>query len=86
MVPLLPGIADSDAMSRKPRHHEATASEQLEELLGEPWPFQGRPPKHDVERWRVIDDWPAQVPITDAEVAVFEAWFGDVFDELFGPG
>jgi hypothetical protein len=25
------------------------------------------------------------VPVTDAEVDVFEAWFGDLFDELFGP-
>jgi len=23
------------------------------------------------------------VPITDAELDVFEAWFGDLFDELF---
>ena len=41
--------------------------------------------KHDVETWRVIDDWPARVPVTDAELDVFEAWFGDLFDELFGP-
>jgi hypothetical protein len=25
------------------------------------------------------------VPVTDAEIDVFEAWFGAVFDELFGP-
>ena len=35
--------------------------------------------------WRVVDDWPARVPVTDAEIDVFEAWFGDLFDELFGP-
>jgi len=29
-----------------------------------PWPQLGRPLKHDVEAWRVIDDWPARVPIT----------------------
>jgi hypothetical protein len=45
----------------------------------------GRPPKHDVGAWTVTDDWPASVPITDAELDVFEAWFGDLFDELFGP-
>ena len=49
------------------------------------WPRLGRPVKHDVESWRVVDDWPVRVPVTDAEVDVFEAWFGDVFDELFGP-
>jgi len=24
--------------------------------------------------------------VTEAEIAVFEAWFGDLFDELFGKG
>ena len=33
----------------------------------------------------VIDDWPEVVPITEAEVRIFEAYFGDVLDELFGP-
>jgi len=23
------------------------------------------------------------VPVTEAEIEVFEAWFGDLFDELF---
>ena len=45
----------------------------------------GGPIKHDVETWAVTDDWPDRVPITDAELDVFEAWFGDLFDELFGP-
>jgi len=35
--------------------------------------------------WTVTADWPDPVPITDAEFDVFEAWFGDLFDELFGP-
>ena len=38
----------------------------------------------DVERLPVIDDWPEDVPITEAEIQVFERWFADVFDELFG--
>jgi len=25
------------------------------------------------------------VPVTDTEIDVFETWFGDLFDELFGP-
>lgn len=45
----------------------------------------GRPPKNDLSTWTVTDDWPERVPVTSAEVDVFEAWFGDVFDELFGP-
>ena len=37
-------------------------------------------------RWTVTDDWPEDVPVTEAEIDVFEAWFGDLFDELFGDG
>jgi len=51
----------------------------------EPWPRSGRPAKHDLSAWTVTDDWPDAVPITDAELDVFEAWFGDLFDALFGP-
>jgi hypothetical protein len=36
-----------------------------------------------LRRGPVTDDWPDPVPIADAEVDVFEAWFG-LFDELFG--
>lgn len=38
----------------------------------------------DVEKLCVIDDWPELVPVTKAEIQVFERWLGDVFDELFG--
>lgn len=34
--------------------------------------------------WTVTDDWPEDVPVTEAEIAVFEAWFGELFDELLG--
>jgi hypothetical protein len=48
-------------------------------------PKPGRPPKHDLAGWRVVDDWPERVPVTSEELDVFEAWFGEVLDELFGP-
>jgi hypothetical protein len=51
----------------------------------EPWPRIGRPTKHDLSGWVVTDDWPERVPIMNAELDVVEAWFGDLFDELFGP-
>jgi hypothetical protein len=51
----------------------------------EPSPRIERPPKHDVQSWTVTDDWSDLVPITDAELDVLEAWFGDLFDELFEP-
>lgn len=48
-------------------------------------PPRGSPPDaFDVEKLPVIDDWPDKVPITEAEIQVFERWFGDVFDEMFG--
>jgi hypothetical protein len=72
-------------MPRAMRQRPLSASEQLEKLLGKPRPFPGRPPKHDLETWIVTDDWPRPMLVTDAEVDVFEAWFGDVFDEMFGP-
>ena len=34
---------------------------------------------------KITDDWPEVVPITEAEVRIIEAYFGDVLDELFGP-
>ena len=43
----------------------------------------GRPAPEDTTTWTVTDDWPDEVPITEAELDVFEAWFDDLFDELF---
>ncbi len=50
-----------------------------------PWPRIGRPRKHDLGAWTITDDWPDPVPITNGGLDVFEAWFGDFFDELFVP-
>lgn len=41
--------------------------------------------KDDLSNWRVIDDWPEDVPVTPEEVDVFERWFGDLLDQMFGP-
>ena len=43
----------------------------------------GRLAPEDPTTWTVTDDWPEDVPVTEAEIEVFEAWFGDLFDELF---
>lgn len=45
----------------------------------------GRSDAFDVDKLPVTDDWPEMVPITEAEIRVFERWFADVFDEMFGP-
>jgi hypothetical protein len=78
-------MGDAVAMPRAAKPRPPTASQQLEALLGEPWPFRGRPPKHDLSTWTVTDDWPEHVPVTEAEAEIFERWFGDLFDALFGP-
>ena len=39
----------------------------------------------DVETLPVFDDWPEKVPITEEELQIFERYFGDVLDRLFGP-
>lgn len=68
----------------KPRPQDAhSASQQLELLLGYPWPYAGRPPRYDLTKWTVTDDWPDPVSVSLEEVALFERWFGDLFDELF---
>jgi len=54
----------------------------------DPTPALGRPRDHHADAdatMRVVDDWPDDVPVTEAEVRVFERWFGDVFDELLSP-
>jgi hypothetical protein len=42
--------------------------------------------KRASETLTVTDDWPEDVPVTEAEIDVFETWFGELFDELFGDG
>ncbi len=32
----------------------------------------------------VTDDWPERLRVTEAEVDIFERYFGDLLDELFG--
>jgi hypothetical protein len=43
----------------------------------------GRPAPEAKTASTVTDDLPEEVPVTEAEIEVFEAWFGDLFDELF---
>ena len=38
---------------------------------------------NDPKTWTMKDDWPEKVPVTEAEIEVFETWFGDLFDDLF---
>lgn len=75
----------SQTCSRRRRRIERCALPGDLYIVPAPWPRLGRPVKHDVERWTVTDDWPDRVPVIENEPDVVEAWFGDLFDELFGP-
>ena len=79
------GMWHRAAMPRPRKIHSPTVADELEALLGFRWTM-GRPPKHDLANWAIIDDWPDPAPVTLAEVDVFERYFGDLFDELFGLG
>jgi hypothetical protein len=71
---------------RRDRRRRASLGVLLDDVYikVQPWPRAGRPVKRDLETWLVTDDWADQVPVTDAEVGVFEAWLGDIFDQLLG--
>lgn len=40
-----------------------------------------RTDKHDLP---VYDDWPDVVPVTEEEIDIYERYFGDLLDRLFG--
>jgi hypothetical protein len=46
-------------------------------------PRPGRLAAADAAVWTVKDDWPEDVPVTEYEIEVFEAWFSELFDEFF---
>lgn len=75
------------AHRRKSKPDEMSApGDTLDDLYDYARPYArrpGRPRADDPSTWTVSDDWPDEVPVTEAEIEVFEAWFGDLFDELF---
>jgi hypothetical protein len=75
------------ARTRKSRPRDIIApgatSDDLYDYARTPPRRPRRPAPEDPTTWTVTDDWPEDVPVTEAEIEVFEAWFGDLFDELF---
>ena len=77
------------ALPQKSRQGRATARAPLDDLYDYAR-APARPGRRRAKRvsmtWAVTDDWPKDVPVTETEIDVFEAWFSDLFDELFGKG
>jgi len=47
-----------------------------------PAPRRRRRPPPAPAPMTVTDDWPEYIPVTEGEITVFEAWFGDILEEL----
>lgn len=79
-------MARSQKSRRQCSAFSAAALGDLYDYARRPARRSRRSRKADPIAWMATDDWPEDVPVTDAEVDAFEAWFGDLFDELFSTG
>jgi hypothetical protein len=68
----------------QPRPPDSAPLDDLYDYARAPARSRRRRAEHDATTWSVSDDWPKDVPVTATEIDIFEAWFGDLFDELFG--
>jgi hypothetical protein len=71
-------------MPKRPPRSTGRLPDHLFDYAGPDRSKATRPPPRD-PALTVVDDWLEIVPITDAELRVFEAHFGDALDEIFGP-
>ena len=73
---------DSSCMTRtrRSRAHNRTGDEPLDvyDYAHRRARRPRRPMPDDRSTWTVTDDWPEEVPVTEAEIEVFEVWFGDL--------
>ena len=80
---------DLPALNRRSRRHKPEPlPDDLYDYAVDPAPSR-RPPRRKASgKWhdnlRITDDWPDRVPVTEEEVDVFERYFGDLLDRLFG--
>jgi hypothetical protein len=71
------------ARSQKLHRHGAPIDDLCDYACARARRRAGRRAQADRGDWIVTDDWPEDVPVTKAEVDMFETWFGDLFDALF---
>jgi hypothetical protein len=70
-------------MARRPRRQPEPLADLYDYLPERPLPK--RPARDRDAPITVSDDWTGEVPVTDHEARIIEAFFADVLDELFGP-
>jgi hypothetical protein len=70
--------AMASSQKSQPRHAPGNA------LFDDLYDYARAPVRHG--RRRATRASMTYVPVTEAEIAVLEAWFGELFDELFGDG
>lgn len=75
-APAVPGILPDDLYDYM---DDATADPPVPKATAKTGSYEP-----SLKGWTVSDDWPERVPVTDAEIDLFEAWFGDILDEIFG--
>lgn len=75
-------MARSQKLNRRHVATRGVAPDDLYDYARAPARRPGRRVKDDLTVWTVTDDWPEDVPVTEAELKVFEAWFSDLFDVL----
>jgi len=77
--------AMASSQKSQPRHAPGDALfDDLHDYVAAPARPGHRRAKRASETLTVVDDWPEDVPVTEAEIAMFEAWFGGLFDEARG--
>ncbi len=80
-------------VASKPRLDGFTEEDPLGDLYDYVVPSRPEPSRSRKRRrgtrvpWRlqVVSDFPDRIPVTSAEVDIFEAHFADFFEELFAP-
>ena len=84
-------MSEQDQPARKRRSRRQKPEplpDDLYDYAADPAPSTRPPRRKPSGKWhdnlRVTDDWPDRVPVTEEEVDVFERYFGDLLDRLFG--
>lgn len=84
-------MSEQDEPARKRRANRQKSEplpDDLYDYAAEPAPSTRPPRRTPSPKWHdnlcVVDDWPDRVPVTEEEVDIFERYFGDVLDRLFG--